>query len=95
MRRIAFVLAALMPACASAPVDEVSLDKALDVFPSCKSPPEACRKLIDDSFDEPLPGLPPASVGRLRFTSGEKTGEVFLWVYKGDLGSGTRMSLPE
>lgn len=64
---------------------------AVDVFPSCKPPPESCEQLLNDTFDDPSPGIPPTSVGPLQLSSGEKTGKVFLWVYNGKFGEDERV----
>lgn len=64
---------------------------AVDVFPSCKPPPESCQELLHETFDEPYPGIPPASVGPLMLWSGEQTGKVFLWVYNGKFGEDERV----
>ncbi|MDQ3484173.1 MAG: hypothetical protein M3445_01970 [Actinomycetota bacterium] len=65
-------------------------DEALDVFPSCGPAPVSCQHLLDETFEEPPPGLPPASVGPLQLASGEKSGTVFLWVYNGEFGADRR-----
>lgn len=79
------VAAVLLSACGRAGGDE-----ALDVSPSCGPAPVTCQQLLEETFKQPPPGLPPASVGPLQLVSGEKSGKVFLWVYNGDFGADRR-----
>jgi hypothetical protein len=87
-RALSIVLAVLVLASCGGDGDA---REAVDVFPSCKPPPEACRQLLDDTFDEPSPGLPPAAVGPLRLSRGERSAKVFLWVYQGSFGPDERV----